>query len=90
MIQRQHSNQRMSQLVSFANLVWTAGQVAKQAGEHLRRLPFDARLPASRRRPARLREDLDRRRRGRIHAGLTVEPAAAAWRGCHDWFGRCC
>jgi len=29
MIQRQHSNQRMSQLVSFANLVWTAGQVAK-------------------------------------------------------------
>ncbi len=29
MIQRQHSNQRMSQLVSFANMVWTAGQVAK-------------------------------------------------------------
>lgn len=29
MIQRQHSNQRMSQLVSFANLVWTAGQVAQ-------------------------------------------------------------
>lgn len=29
MIQRQHSNHRMSQLVSFANLVWTAGQVAQ-------------------------------------------------------------
>lgn len=29
MIQRQHSNQRMSQVVSLANLVWTSGQVAK-------------------------------------------------------------
>ncbi|BBB25866.1 RidA family protein [Amphritea japonica] len=33
MIQRQHSNQRMSQLVSFANLIWTAGQVAKDPSE---------------------------------------------------------
>ncbi|MEH6651432.1 MAG: RidA family protein [Motiliproteus sp.] len=35
MIQRQHSNQRMSQLVSFANLVWTAGQVAKEPSEDM-------------------------------------------------------
>lgn len=35
MIVRQHSNQRMSQLVSFANLVWTAGQVAKNASEDM-------------------------------------------------------
>ncbi|MFT5721661.1 MAG: enamine deaminase RidA (YjgF/YER057c/UK114 family) [Motiliproteus sp.] len=35
MIQRQHSNQRMSQLVSVANLVWTAGQVAKDASEDM-------------------------------------------------------
>lgn len=35
MIQRQHSNQRMSQLVSFANLVWTAGQVAKDPSEDM-------------------------------------------------------
>ncbi len=33
MIQRQHSNQRMSQLVSFGNLVWTAGQVAKDPSQ---------------------------------------------------------
>nr|WP_320137179.1 RidA family protein [uncultured Amphritea sp.] len=35
MIQRQHSNQRMSQLVSFANLCWTAGQVAKDPSEDI-------------------------------------------------------
>jgi enamine deaminase RidA (YjgF/YER057c/UK114 family) len=35
MIQRQYSNQRMSQLVSFANLVWTAGQVAKDPSEDM-------------------------------------------------------
>ncbi|WP_028467904.1 RidA family protein [Neptunomonas japonica] len=35
MIQRQHSNQRMSQLVSFAGLVWTAGQVAKKPSENI-------------------------------------------------------
>jgi len=35
MIQRQHSNQRMSQLVSFSNLVWTAGQVAKDPSEDI-------------------------------------------------------
>ena len=35
MIQRQHSNQRMSQLVSFANLVWSAGQVAKDPSEDM-------------------------------------------------------
>lgn len=35
MIQRQHSNQRMSQLVSFANLIWTAGQVAKDPSEDM-------------------------------------------------------
>ncbi|WP_290698440.1 RidA family protein [Amphritea sp.] len=35
MILRQHSNQRMSQLVSFANLVWTAGQVAKDPSEDM-------------------------------------------------------
>ncbi|MCK1788968.1 RidA family protein [Pseudomonas violetae] len=33
MIQRQYSNQRMSQLVSFGNLVWTAGQVAKDPSQ---------------------------------------------------------
>lgn len=33
MIERQHSNQRMSQIVSVANLVWTAGQVAKDPSE---------------------------------------------------------
>lgn len=35
MIERQHSNQRMSQLVSFANLVWTAGQVAKDPSQDM-------------------------------------------------------
>lgn len=35
MIQRQHSNQRMSQLVSFSNLIWTAGQVAKNPSEDM-------------------------------------------------------
>lgn len=35
MIQRQHSNQRMSQLVSFSNLIWTAGQVAKKPSEDM-------------------------------------------------------
>lgn len=28
MIKRQHSNQRMSQIVSYGNVVWSAGQVA--------------------------------------------------------------
>ncbi len=35
MIQRQHSNQRMSQLVSYAGLVWTAGQVAKDPSQDM-------------------------------------------------------
>ncbi|WP_136679857.1 RidA family protein [Neptunomonas sp. XY-337] len=35
MIERQHKNQRMSQLVSFANLVWTAGQVAKDPSQDM-------------------------------------------------------
>ena len=35
MITRQHSSHRMSQLVSFANLVWTAGQVAKDPSEDM-------------------------------------------------------
>ncbi len=35
MIQRQHSNQRMSQLVSCANLIWTAGQVAGDPSEDM-------------------------------------------------------
>jgi len=35
MIQRQHSNQRMSQLVSFSNLIWTAGQVAINSSEDM-------------------------------------------------------
>ncbi len=35
MIQRQHSNQRMSQLVNFAGLVWSAGQVAKDPSEDM-------------------------------------------------------
>lgn len=35
MIQRQHSNHRMSQLVSFADLVWTADQVAKKPSEDM-------------------------------------------------------
>ncbi len=35
MIQRQHSNHRMSQLVSSAGLVWTAGQVAKDPSQDM-------------------------------------------------------
>ena len=35
MIQRQHSNQRMSQSVSYANLIWTAGQVAGDPSEDM-------------------------------------------------------
>lgn len=35
MIERQHSNHRMSQLVSVANLVWTAGQVAKDPADDM-------------------------------------------------------
>ena len=35
MIQRQHSNQRMSQLVSYTGLVWTAGQVTKDPSQDM-------------------------------------------------------
>ncbi|EAR61916.1 RidA family protein [Neptuniibacter caesariensis] len=35
MLQRQHSNQRMSQLVTFGNLVWTAGQVAQDPSQDM-------------------------------------------------------
>lgn len=35
MLQRQHSNHRMSQLVTFGNLVWTAGQVAQDPSQDM-------------------------------------------------------
>ncbi|MCW8884464.1 MAG: RidA family protein [Motiliproteus sp.] len=35
MIQRQHSNHRMSQLVCAGNIIWTAGQVAKNPQEDM-------------------------------------------------------
>jgi enamine deaminase RidA (YjgF/YER057c/UK114 family) len=35
MLQRHHSNHRMSQLVTFGNLVWTAGQVAQDPSQDM-------------------------------------------------------
>lgn len=35
MLQRHHSNQRMSQIVCYGNLVWTAGQVAQDPSQDI-------------------------------------------------------